>query len=538
MKNKWIQRQQQIVDAARAAGRGLTAEEQREFDELQRKIDQDGQDGAGAQGGEPQGGQRDMGGQNNDPQGGDPQSGQRDMGGQGAAGNPAPAGNDQDAQQRAVAEERQRNSDIVALCRQTGMDPAEFIRTGATMDTVRQAAVTHLLQHGAPIQTGARDRDQDNFRAGAVDAILMRASVNVERPTESVDQFRGMSLRDLAIECMARDGQGTTTSLLRMGRDDLWNMACRQFFNPTAAFPAILDNAIRKAIEHRYNHVPTTFQLWTSRGSVTDFKPTRDHSYLIGGAGEFKLVGENGELKADAPKSELLPQRKIDTYGRQFSMTRQAFINDDIGFITEVPGLYAASAKRTINKQVYTILVKNPAIFDGVALFDDAHNNDAKTGAAPSIDTLQKMMLKLLRQKDPFGEAIMVQPKYIIVPVGYGFLLSQLLETQVLDVEGIGNHTVNALYNYRNQLTVIEEGALNALAGAGQPVPWFMVGDPSHAKSLQVDYLNGQEAPTIRRSEVPGQLGYVWDIWLDWGITAVDYRGIARNKGVAITEDE
>lgn len=538
MKNKWIQRQQQIVDAARAAGRGLTAEEQREFDELQRKIDQDGQDGAGAQGGEPQGGQRDMGGQNNDPQGGDPQGGQRDMGGQGAAGNPAPAGNDQDAQQRAVAEERQRNSDIVALCRQTGMDPAEFIRTGATMDTVRQAAVTHLLQHGAPIQTGARDRDQDNFRAGAVDAILMRAGVNVERPAESVDQFRGMSLRDLAIECMARDGQGTTTSLLRMGRDDLWNMACRQFFNPTAAFPAILDNAIRKAIEHRYNHVPTTFQLWTSRGSVTDFKPTRDHSYLIGGAGEFKLVGENGELKADAPKSELLPQRKIDTYGRQFSMTRQAFINDDIGFITEVPGLYAASAKRTINKQVYTILVKNPAIFDGVALFDAAHNNDATTGAAPSIDTLQKMMLKLLRQKDPFGEAIMVQPKYIIVPVGYGFLLSQLLETQVLDVEGIGNHTVNALYNYRNQLTVIEEGALNALAGAGQPVPWFMVGDPSHAKSLQVDYLNGQEAPTIRRSEVPGQLGYVWDIWLDWGITAVDYRGIARNKGVAITEDE
>lgn len=538
MKNKWIQRQQQIVDAARAAGRGLTAEEQREFDELQRKIDQDGQDGAGAQGGEPQGGQRDMGGQNNDPQGGDPQGGQRDVGGQGAAGNPAPAGNDQDAQQRAVAEERQRNSDIVALCRQTGMDPAEFIRTGATMDTVRQAAVTHLLQHGAPIQTGARDRDQDNFRAGAVDAILMRAGVNVERPAESVDQFRGMSLRDLAIECMARDGQGTTTSLLRMGRDDLWNMACRQFFNPTAAFPAILDNAIRKAIEHRYNHVPTTFQLWTSRGSVTDFKPTRDHSYLIGGAGEFKLVGENGELKADTPKSELLPQRKIDTYGRQFSMTRQAFINDDIGFITEVPGLYAASAKRTINKQVYTILVKNPAIFDGVALFDDAHNNDAKTGAAPSIDTLQKMMLKLLRQKDPFGEAIMVQPKYIIVPVGYGFLLSQLLETQVLDVEGIGNHTVNALYNYRNQLTVIEEGALNALAGAGQPVPWFMVGDPSHAKSLQVDYLNGQEAPTIRRSEVPGQLGYVWDIWLDWGITAVDYRGIARNKGVAITEDE
>ena len=517
MKNKakWIKRQQEIVDAARAAGRGLTAEEQAEFDALQRQIEAEPDDQGG---GEPVGGQ-------------DPANTPTPP----HAGMPSATG--EENTQRAVAEERQRINDILALCRQTGMDPAEHIRNGDTMDKVRAAAVDHMIQHGAPVQTGARDNGGDGFRAGAVDAVLMRAGVPLEHPAESADQFRGMSLRDLAIECMARDGEGSTASLLRMGKDDLWNMACRQFFNPTAAFPAILDNAIKKAIEHRYNHIPTTFQLWTSKGSVTDFKPTKDHSYLIGGAGEFKRVGENGELVHDTPKTELLPQRQIDTYGRQFSMSRQAFINDDIGFITEVPGLYAASAKRTINKGVYSILMKNPAIFDGVPLFDTAHKNVAATPSAPSIDSLQKMMLKLLRQTDPFGEAITVQPKYIIVPVGYGFLLSQLLETQIVDVTGIGSHTVNALYNYRNQLQVIEEGTLNALAGEGNAVPWFMVGDPSHAKSLQVDYLNGQEAPTIRRSEVPGQLGYVWDIWLDWGITAVDYRGIARNSGVVIADD-
>ena len=38
-KKKWIKRQQEILDAARAAGRGLTAEEQSAFDELQRKLD-------------------------------------------------------------------------------------------------------------------------------------------------------------------------------------------------------------------------------------------------------------------------------------------------------------------------------------------------------------------------------------------------------------------------------------------------------------------------------------------------------------------
>ena len=199
--------------------------------------------------------------------------------------------------------------------------------------------------------------------------------------------------------------------------------------------------------------MPTTFQVWTTKGSVSDFKPTKDHSYLAGGAGEFLRVGENGELKADTPKTELLPQRQIDTFGRQFSMTRQAFINDDVGFITEMPG------------QVYKILIDNPAIFDGVSLFDNAHNNLIASGAAPSIDTLQAAMLKLLHQKDPFGDSIMVEPKYVIVPVGYGFKMSQILETAMIDVTGIGSHTANALYQYRNKLQVIEEGALNVLAG-------------------------------------------------------------------------
>ena len=65
-------------------------------------------------------------------------------------------------------------------------------------------------------------------------------------------------------------------------------------------------------------------------------------------------------------------------------------------------------------------------------------------------------------------------------------------------------------------------------------VPWFVVGDKADALSVQVDFLNGQRIPTIRRSEVPGTLGFVWDIYLDWGISVMDYRGIAKNPGVAL----
>ena len=34
--------------------------------------------------------------------------------------------------------------------------------------------------------------------------------------------------------------------------------------------------------------------------------------------------------------------------------------------------------------------------------------------------------------------------------------------------------------------------------------------------------------------EQAGQLGFVWDIYLDWGISVMDYRGIVKNPGVAV----
>ena len=212
---KALARQQELVTLARNEGRDLTAEEPAEFDRCQAVID------AGNEGGEA---------------GGQPAGGERgaENGGQGA-----PAGTNQPSvadTQRAIQAERQRTADIMALCRQTGMDAEEYIRSGATMDTVRAAAVDFLIQHNGPVGARISDnsREQDNFRQAAVDGLLMRSGMEVERPSENAEQMRGLSLRDLAIECMAREGLGTTASLLRMSKDDLWNMACRQFFNRTA----------------------------------------------------------------------------------------------------------------------------------------------------------------------------------------------------------------------------------------------------------------------------------------------------------------
>ena len=311
-----------------------------------------------------------------------------------------------------------------------------------------------------------------------------------------------------------------------MNPDDLYQTMCRQFYNPTAAFPAILDSSIKKSIVDVYKKVPTSFEKWTTKGSLSDFKETKDHEYLMGGAGEFLKVPENGELQGDKPSTELLPTRKIETYGRQFTMTRQAFINDDIGFMTRIPGVYAAAAKRTIDKQCYEALFNNVTFADGVKLFHEKHGNLVKAGSAPSQAAIQNMILMMQKQKDPFGDALYMTPKYIVVPVGYGFDLDVILHSA--QVVGSANNDKNPLATMHFE--VVESPVLNSLAGENA-IPWFIVADEYSAKTIQVDYLNGQETPTIRRMETPGKLGFVWDIYLDWGVSVRDFRGIVMNPG-------
>lgn len=509
--------QQAIVDAAKADGnRALTAEEQEQFDSLQREIEEAdaaiGDQERGLAGG--------IGTPITPPQ---PSAGiQPPI--QPVALPAAPTG----AQRSETEAERTRVTDIIALCRDFDVDPTDHIRDGHSMDEVRSAILEGMRQTGAPIRVQVTRDEGDTFRERASDALVMRAGLHVESPAEGAGELRAMSLRDLGIECLGRDGRDTM-SLLRMQPDEMYTELCRQFYNPTSAFPAILDNTIRKSIVQLYNEVPTTFQAWTTKGSVRDFKPTPDHEYVIGGMGDFLLVPENGELKPMVPKTELLPSFKIDTYGRSFSMTRQAFINDDIGFITQVPGLFAASAKKTIDKAVYSVLYNNKAIFDKKKLFCEEHSNVMRTGSKPTQASIQAMILLMQHQKDHFGEAIYITPQHIIVPVGYEFDLAVILHST--QVTGSNNNDINPLYNY--PLSIVQTPVLNALAGDG-PVPWFMIANAASARGIQVNYLNGQETPTVRRMETPGVLGFQWDIYLDWGVDVRDFRGMAKNPGEKI----
>lgn len=525
-----LEKQQAIVDAARSAGRELTAEEQSEFDSLQRQIDALTNQGAPA------------------PAAPTPAPTPADNGGQRGAGNPAPApaptpaDNGQrgaDTTAATLAAERQRVREIEQICSYFGVDSRSFVDNGSTVDEVRAAVINAQMANHGPVHTGTPSGgvqvtadEGDKYRDAASDALLLRGGLTPDHIADGAQNLRGLSIKDMAIECMQRDGY-TGSNLYHKGADEIYGMAVRGFYNPEASFPAILDQTIEKAYKQGFRTVPVTFDRFTKKGTLSDFK-THDNYYIAGPVGEFLEVPENGELKHDVFKDDKLPTRKLKTYGRQFTLSRKAFIDDDIGLVTSLPARYAASARKTINNQVYKILVNNPVIFDGAQLFSAAHKNLLGTGTGITQEAMQTMIMALATQEDQFGQPVIITPKTLVVPAGMKFDMYTLFYSPTINTSD-NTQAVNPLYAYRDSIEVVEDPTINALCGGmGKTMPWFLFGDSNETDGIEVDYLNGQEIPNIRRMETPGQLGFIWDIYLDWGISVMEYRGIVKNPGTTV----
>lgn len=413
-----------------------------------------------------------------------------------------------DTAARATEAERNRVTEITKMCREFAMSPDDFIRDGITVDAAREAVLAKLAAQRAAVNVQVVEDEGDKFRAAATDGLAIRAGVTVDKPAGGANEFQGKSLLRLAAECVSREQNASTRS---MSDEEL----VRAAMTGSGAFPGILSNVAHKSMAQAYQVAPTTYQLWTAAGSNTDFKAAT--RYRLSEADELVPMTEAGEFQS-AEVTEGAAKAAVATYGRTFSLTRKAIIDDDLGALSRIPALYGLAARRTINKMVYKVLTDNPTI-EGAALFDKAHGNT--TTGAISVASLGAAKAAMARQTNLKGkEALNVQPAFLIVPPELEVTAAQLISSTVDPTKA--NATPNP---FANRLSVVADPELTDTSA------WYLAAAPGILPSIEVTYLNGREQPTMESHVSFETLGMKWRIYMDFGVNLLDFRGLLKSTG-------
>jgi ATP-dependent protease ClpP protease subunit len=414
---------------------------------------------------------------------------------------------------------QERNTQIVSLfdAHRTAPGMADLERavlanTALTIEAVQGQMLAAVAQGRGPLGTvvvpGADEREKT--RAAMINAIESRAGIVT---ADSQNPFRGHSLSELARECVVRAGLDTR------GMDKM-EIVGLSFTHSTSDFPVLLGDAARKSVLKGYEEVDSPIESFTSPVSVPDFKPT-----TLVGLGAFSnllVVPENGEYKYGT-FSEQSQSMQVVTYGRLFSISRQAIINDDLGIFSEVPRKMGRAARRTIVEAVWKLITSNPSLKDGKTLFHADHGN-LLTGSAISTTSVDAMRVAMAKQKDADENIIRVPMKNLLTPLALGGLARTVRDSQT---EVSGGKNLTTPNTVKGTFDVVDDGHLDDANAA----TWYGVADPSYIDAIVIAYLNGNKTPYLEQHEGFTVDGVAWKVRLDAQPGIADYRGIYKNPG-------
>lgn len=428
----------------------------------------------------------------------------------------APVVNESEIRAQVLAEQKARVNGISDLFAMFGNKHMELQNKCVTdPDCSVEQAKDLLLAELGKTATPSNKTTQTHIHAGNGNfvgdgirqALMARAGYeNLERD----NVYNGMTLREYARMSLTERGIGVSSY-------NPMQMVGFALTHSTSDFGNILLDVANKALLQGWEESAETFELWTKKGQLSDFKTA--HRVGMGGFPSLRQVREGAEYKyvTTQDKGETIA---LATYGEIFSITRQAIINDDLNQLTDVPMKMGRAAKATIGDLVYAVLTGNGKLSDGKTLFHADHAN--LSSGAISVDSLDKARQNMRKQKE--GErALNIRPAYMLVPVGLETLASQTIRSASVKGADINAGVVNPLQNFAE---VIAEARLDD----ADPAAWYLAAAQG-TDTIEVAYLNGIDAPYIDQQEGFTTDGVATKVRIDAGVGALDYRGLAKSSG-------
>ena len=431
--------------------------------------------------------------------------------------------------QDAIRAERERSTEIRAMCRRFDIpdsDADAFIASDKTVDQARQEVMAKLekkFEGGHGFRKPMIERDErDKFKAAAEDSLLLRTTgefnFKPEKPAPGAVDLRGWTLRELARHALTLANERVPGNVVKMVGRALM----------TGDLPLIMANVANKSLFVGWDTAEETWSKWCGTGSVPDFKT--NYSPRASEAEDLEEIPEKGEYQYGSI-DEAQETYSIATYGKIFAITRQAIINDDLGALTNIPAKHGEAAARKVGDIAYAVLTANAAMGDGTALFDAAHAN-VGTGGIPSVTTIGEAIKLMKLQKDIKGlRRLNIRPVYYLAPVAVEGASEVFFNSFQYADEGTPGTPDEAFATTRRNPysgTYFERVYEARLDDDSATAFYFAA---RKGRTVVIYFLNGQERPFTETKEGWTVDGIEYKVRIDAGAKAMDWKGLVSNAG-------
>ena len=325
-------------------------------------------------------------------------------------------------------------------------------------------------------------KTDDIATADVLQAAVEQAMGVTPTDTKAADiadrRYKGqMGLKQLYTECAHAGGWTGYLNNSNLGEAV---SAIKAGFS-TVNLPGILSNAINKRIKAGWDYAEDSWRKIADITSVSDYKQFA--TYVLNSKGDYEEVANGGTI----PTGELAETgytNQLKRYGLMFSIDEMDIINDDMGAINQRAFQFGRKATLKLNKVFWTL-------FQADTDFFKAANNNVVTGAgALSAESLAKLVKAFRKQTDVNGDILGYEPSILLVPAALEVEAQKLYD----DAE-IRDTTASKQYltgnPWRNKFVPVASAYLTS------DDDYYLLADPTIAATMQVAFLNGQQAPVV-----------------------------------------
>lgn len=406
------------------------------------------------------------------------------------------------------------NAEIRAISRTAGLGRTfsdRLIDAEASLEEARAAAFEEMRTRGRrtvfAAAGGAGQDDPQALVSAMGEGLHCRANPDVQ-PSDRAREFVGLSVAGVARECLTRAGVNVrSVSDAAVVERALGMMT-------TSDFPQVLGDAVQRSVRRAYAAAPSALLPLARQTTARDFRTKM--MLRLAGDTALEKVNEHGEFKSGVIV-ETGESIKVATYGKIVGITRQALVNDDLNAFASIPQMLGNAAAALVAKMLAELVVANPAMADGTAIFHADHGNLAGSGAAIGLPSLGAGRIAMRRQTDEAGEIVGAAPRYLVVAPEQETVALQA----VAEVAAATQANVNV---FSGALTILVEPRLPTGA-------WYLAADPAVIPGLEYAYLEGSPQPTVSQVQGFEVDGVKFRVRLDFGAAWSDWRGWYKNGG-------